>query len=220
MLTNSDREFCERVTCAGTHHAKYHTLEICRELLREGVRGDFAEAGVMAGAHPAVMEFALRGFPADRRRIHLFDCFQGIPAIGPHDLPGTAVLEGQSRCSVEQVVSNLLEWGCDITRFVFHPGLFEQTLAADAEAVGPLALLRVDVDLYSSTRTVYQHLYGKVVHGGVVVDDDWGLVTDPPPPCRLAAMDEIVKHHFFKRPDEVRDVPGNIGTAYWRKPCA
>lgn len=218
-LSNSDRSFCEQITCAGTHHAKYHTLQLARAVLAAGIPGDFAECGVMAGAHPAIMEFALRAYPDDRRKIHLFDCFEGIPPIGPHDLPESAVIEGQSKCSVEQVLENLRLWGCDLSRFQFHAGLFEKTLAKDAQEVGKLAILRVDVDLYSSTHTVYEHLYGKVVAGGVIVDDDWGLVDGPPPPCRLAAMDQIVKHHFFKHPGEILDVPGNIGTAFWRKPC-
>lgn len=203
------------MTCAGTHHAKYHTLLLCREILRNGPAGHFAECGVMAGAHPAIMEYALREFPSETRKIHLFDCFAGIPAIGPFDFPATQQIVGQSKCSVDQVKANLSDFGCNMSRFEFHVGKFEDTLAEDAKRVGPLALLRVDVDLYQSTRTVYDELYRKVVPGGYVVDDDYGEPGGGAPPCRIAML-ESLRLQGYSPPSAV-DVEGNPGTVWWRK---
>ena len=55
------------------------------------------------------------------------------------------------------------------------------------EPVERLAILRVDADLYESTRDVLDALYGRVSNGGyVVIDDYWAFE-----PCR-SAVDEFL----------------------------
>ena len=39
-----------------------------------------------------------------------------------------------------------------------------------------IALLRLDTDFYASTRAELEHLYGKLVRGGVLIVDDYGIV--------------------------------------------
>lgn len=221
QLTADERAFCERVVAAGFHDAKYHTFALVEELLQEGVPGDFAECGVLFGAHPAVMLYVLRKHGVRDRIVHLFDSFQGIPRATMEDneyersiygvSDGRMVSTGVSVSSVENTRNNLIRWGVFDPAIVgFHPGWFEETLAKDAGGIGPLAFLRVDVDLFSSTKTVYESLYPKVVSGGFVCDDDYGLHEGSVTACRRA-MESVCGQQ------DALAVDGQLTTSWWRK---
>jgi len=197
----TDSEFCEMVTCAGVYAAKWNTLQIMEKCIGSNVQGDFVECGVMAGAHPAIMLYMLQKVGMRNRKVHLFDSFQGIPRATENDCPdvqktyglkqGKMETSGASACTVQEVTDNLKKWGVwDENMVVFHKGWFEDTLAQDADKIDKIAFLRSDVDLYESTKLVYQHLYHKVVSGGFVCDDDIGLPGFPPA-CRVA-MEEVI----------------------------
>jgi hypothetical protein len=55
----------------------------------------------------------------------------------------------------------------------FVEGLVEQTLCRTE--TGALALLRLDTDYYSSTAVEYEVLYPRLVSGGVLIVDDYGM---------------------------------------------
>jgi len=50
-----------------------------------------------------------------------------------------------------------------------------------------IALLHVDVDVYKPSAVILQHLYGRVVRGGLVVFDDYNLIEG-----ETAAIDEFL----------------------------
>lgn len=200
----TDSEFCEMVTCAGTYPAKWNTLQIMEKCIGSDIPGDFVECGVMAGAHPAIMLYVLQKVGQRHRKVHLFDSFEGIPKATEDDgideqkvyglKKGKMESSGQSACSIQQVIENLVKWGVyDANMVVFHKGWFEETLERDAASIEKIAFLRSDVDLYESTRQVYKHLYHKVVRGGFVVDDDYGFPNHPPA-CRRA-MELTIGHY-------------------------
>ena len=66
---------------------------------------------------------------------------------------------------------------------MFLPGWFRDTLAG--AAVPPLAILRVDADLYESTRDALASLYDRVSPGGFVIVDDYDAFA----PCRRAVQE-------------------------------
>ncbi len=121
--------------------------------------------------------------------VHLFDSFTGIPQAGPEDVefleaghkPG---LSAHSRTEVE---ANLKEWGLPLELFVFHEGDFAETVrfvmepypfggpAFDTERIKQISVLRLDGDLYESTKVCIEHLYPLVSRGGWVIVDDWDL---------------------------------------------
>lgn len=225
-MTAEERQFCEKITCAGTHEAKFATFTLVEQLLQAGIPGDFAECGVWAGAHPAIISYLLRKHGVTGRKIHLFDSFQGIPqatvddsievrrTYGVRSNLDLLRSSGISSCSVERVREFFTEWGVDDSMMVFHVGWFQNTLPREAHTVGPLAFLRLDVDLYESTKICAAHLYPKVYPGGLVIDDDHGVVADDPPACRRALF-EVLDALKAPRPQAI-DVPGNPGTAWWR----
>jgi len=221
-----DREWCTLMpVVAGSHPAKYHMFELCEEILEKKVEGDFAECGVMAGGQIAVMCKVLEKYGDTKRMVHAFDSFEGIPMAGDNDLelcrqtygyhaPGTPLkTSGESASTVENMIRNLQKWGVDSGRVITYKGWFEETLAEYAKNIGPLALLRIDVDLYDSTVPVLEHLYPKVVSGGYIVDDDFGPMDQAPTPCRQA----LIKY-LGGMPKDFVEVAGNPGTAWWRKP--
>jgi O-methyltransferase len=69
----------------------------------------------------------------------------------------------------------------------FLPGLFADTLP-DAP-VERLAILRIDGDLYKSTRDALEALYDRVSAGGYVIVDDYGCLE----PCRIAVDEFLAK---------------------------
>lgn len=173
------------------------TYDLAAAVISNGVPGDFVECGVFAGAQCAAMATALMeglnpGNHRDslleyriaeqerrnRRRVHLFDSFDGIPAGGPHDI-GWTHPAGQSACDYDKVLNYMRDWGIDQSLLAFHAGPFEKTLPRawtyDPLPVTKIAILRVDCDLYESTKLVLEHLYPLVVPGGWVIFDDYAL---------------------------------------------
>lgn len=169
------------------------TYDLARNVIERGVSGDFVECGVFGGAQCAVMARALmgpnwngkyiRGIPT--RLVHLFDSFEGVPAGGPHDIewqreghkPGVSV------CTLEAVKAHMAEWGIPEELLVFHPGWFKESIRVAAEqptyphrwTVSKIALLRLDGDLYESTKACTEYLYPLVSPGGWIIVDDFML---------------------------------------------
>jgi O-methyltransferase len=167
-------------------HTLQASFDIARAALMHSIPGEFVECGVFAGAQAAAMALAImdpihywsehreQGLGLDRR-VHLFDSFQGIPLAGPEDVEFLAAghKAGLSTCSRAQVVSNMQEWGVDPDLLVYHDGWFQDTVP-NAE-ISQIAVLRLDGDLYESTKVCMQHFYHKVSPGGWVIVDDYHL---------------------------------------------
>lgn len=92
--------------------------------------------------------------------VHGFDSFQGLPeAWSPSEGAGAYSTAGR----LPAVPDNVR----------LHVGWFEETLPRFFEAHdGPIRLLHVDCDLYSSTRTVLTAANERLVSGSVIVFDD------------------------------------------------
>ena len=197
------------------------TRDVCRSLIRDRIPGAFVECGVAAGSHPAVMA-AVAHEAHDPRLIHLFDSFEGIPIAGPEDdcqpgmsdadaPPRTGELRttGISAASAAQVAANLAAWGAPLGNCRFHRGWFQDVVPLVAPFLGPIAYLRLDGDLYESTRVCLEHLYPRAVPGAVVVVDDFALAG-----CRKA-VDEYLAARG-ERPD-IQPIDGGHGPVWWRR---
>lgn len=177
--------------------------------------GDFVECGVAAGAQVAAM---WRANPF--KTTWLFDSFQGIPLAGEHDYtqPGIGqkqpndgnllVSSGITSVSKEQVRKNLRQLGVFDATFNYVEGWFEETVPKNT--IEKISLLRLDGDLYNSTKVCLEYLYPKVVKGGWVIIDDYGL-----PGCRKAVHD----YFAFNDPSflSYKIVPGTNTVIYFQK---
>ena len=181
-LMNID-QFVEqlRPSALGKPKTLYATYYLARMCLERGVQGDFVECGVFAGVHPALMAYACLD-AKQTRKIHLFDSFQGIPRPDANDQrdicgllgPGNGELEstGISSCSRSVVASNMQRWGIPQSMLMYHEGWFQDTVP---KADISIAMLRLDGDLYASTKVCLEHLYPKVNHNGWCIVDDYHL---------------------------------------------
>ncbi|KKL50685.1 hypothetical protein LCGC14_2303040, partial [marine sediment metagenome] len=185
------------------------TAAITSKILEQGVEGCLVECGVFKGSHPAVMQYICR-FMGKRRLVYLFDSFEGIPKAGPNDCEGIAPLVGRvdgdqiepsgvSICSLNEVSGYMRKWGADPTMLRFVKGWFHQTLPTTD--IGPIALLRLDADLYESTKTCMTYLYPRVVDGGYVIVDDW----------RLDGVKKAVCDALGGEPQNYHEIPDGVG---------
>lgn len=185
------------MSALGHRSSQQQTYDLARLVLQRGIPGDFVECGVYAGASCALMARAIiDDYELDRRcittpeafsserwsgpHVHLFDSFTGIPAPGPHDVELQANVGGESACSLQEVKANMEAWGIPDELLVWHPGFFYERVpffaGDDADPKGKrIALLRLDGDLYESTRVCLEHLYPLVSPGGYVIVDDFNL---------------------------------------------
>ena len=170
------------------------SYEIARACIEKQIPGDFVECGVFAGVQCAAMAIAVLEAGVADRKIHLFDSFEGIPKGGEFDndleplvgrRTGSGIEpSGKSICSLAQVREYMAIWEIPDSLLVYHPGWFHETVPA--AQVDRIALLRLDGDLYDSTKICLEHLYPKLVPGGWCVIDDFELDG-----CRKAVLETV-----------------------------
>ena len=90
--------------------------------------------------------------------------------------------------SIEKVKENFRQFELLDEHVQFIPGWFRHTLPT--AAVGAIAVLRLDGDMYESTHVALSALYPKVSVGGFVIIDDFGAL----PGCRQAVEDYRAAH--------------------------
>jgi hypothetical protein len=154
-------------------------------VLDRGLAGDIVECGVWRGGSMMVVAQLLmqRG---ERRRLHLFDTFEGMSEPSALDISrygrtARELLDVTQRergrsvwciASEQDVRENLASTGYPESEVTLVKGKVEDTLPANAPA--RIALLRLDTDWYESTRHELECLYPRVVSGGVIIIDDYG----------------------------------------------
>lgn len=166
------------------------TYDLTRKVVEQNIPGVLVECGVAAGAQIGVMGHCLRKMDANRT-IYGFDSFQGIPLAGPNDneQPGIGAIDpnrpipsdlrellktsGVAVHSLDNVQANLVRWKLNLAQFRLIPGWFQDTMPVND--IDKIALLRLDGDLYESTKVCLERLYPKVQRGGFVIIDDYAL---------------------------------------------
>ncbi|MFC1719927.1 TylF/MycF/NovP-related O-methyltransferase [Pseudomonadota bacterium] len=172
-------------------------LQQCIEdILDNDVPGDLLEAGVWRGGCCIMMSAVLAAHGCLDRNVWLADSFAGLPRskqAQDQAYPMDASLLPVLAVPVEEVQQNFERFGLLNGQVKFLPGWFHESLPGSE--TGPLALLRIDCDLYDSTLTVLDALYSRVSTGGWVIIDDYGIL----PPCQRA-VDEFRERHAIQAP--------------------
>jgi len=155
---------------------------LIESIVDQGLSGDVYETGEWRGGTGIFMVSVfqayekLKGRAEPMRRFFFFDSFQGFPEATTSDASLSNYLTDPVYAAPLDLVEKAFRrYGVLLPGQVhFVQGFFEDTVPRLAET-RPIALLRMDGDLYSSTKVVLDHLYPKVQAGGwVVVDDyDW-----------------------------------------------
>jgi O-methyltransferase len=154
---------------------------------RRGVPGSLVECGVWRGGSMMAAARTLLSLGEEARDLFLYDTFAGMTqpqeidrhydgstaeqAMHAHD-PSAKSMAEWCNASLEEVRRNMGSTGYPNERTHYICGPVEATIPHTLP--GPIALLRLDTDFYSSTRQELMHLYPLVVSGGVVIIDDYG----------------------------------------------
>jgi O-methyltransferase len=130
--------------------------------------GNFAEFGVYRGGCSR-MVLGTTGLES-ARRLFLFDTYTGIPEDRLTADESQEGLGGRLGDTSAEYVSRLLsDW--DPIPVICAGDVFETIPRTDT---GPLAFVHLDLNAAAPTRHVLEHVYDRLVPGGVVVLDDYG----------------------------------------------
>lgn len=200
---------CEPFTML-SRERMYANYQAAKYVAQAQIPGDIVECGVWRGG--SSMVFALTLLQHDpSRTIRLYDTFAGMPEPTEHDYTPTksaAALWAQHRkdgynewgyASLEDVRRNLATTGYPNLRYI--EGMVEDTIPS--EAPQRIAVLRLDTDLYESTRHELEHLYPLLSRGGVLMIDDYGEWAGA-----RKAVDEHLRHDIMLTRI---DYPGRVG---------
>ena len=207
-----------------THATVYNSFDLALDCIKNNIPGDFVECGVAAGTQVAAMAHASQKYNA-HKVLHLFDSFEGIPLAGPQDdqQPGIGaithnvhvknlnellVTSGITVWSLEQVKSIMNSWGIDSRYLRYHKGWFQHTLPLAADRIKSVSLLRLDGDLYESTKVCLEYLYPKISKGGYIIIDDYALTG-----CRKAVDEYLEEHNIHPTIITIKD---GMGPVYWQ----
>jgi O-methyltransferase len=145
------------------------------------IPGAIVECGVWRGGSTMAAALTLLGAGTTDRDIYLFDTFEGMtPPTGVDQsfdgVPAAQhyqALNGNWCASgLDEVRANMAKTGYPHDRFHYVRGRVEDTIPATCP--DRIALLRLDTDWYESTKHELQHLYPRLVTGGVLIVDDYG----------------------------------------------
>ena len=191
-----------------------NVLDCTARALADGVPGDLVETGVWRGGTAIFLRGILAALGDQTRRVWACDSFRGLPEADadryPIDVPMRLHEHPQLAIGVEQVRAAFERYGLLDDRVCFVEGWFRDTLPAVAEEIGPIAVLRLDGDLYESTIDALTHLEPLVSPGGFVLVDDYGGIEA----CRQAVHDHRAAHGITAEIHEV-----DWTAVWWRKPA-
>lgn len=192
---------------------RLENLERCAaRVFADGVPGDFLEAGACQGGASIFLRALQVSYGEPHRTTWVADSFEGLPQpshpVDVERFPGdfSETRQPWLAVSLRSVQDNFRTYDLLSDRVRFLPGWFAESLPA--APVGPLAILRVDADLYSSTYDVLSAMYDRVSVGGyVVIDDYWTFQA-----CRMAVQDFLAERGIEPRLRRI-----DWAAVFWRK---
>jgi O-methyltransferase len=181
---------------------KLRNIEDCLDaVVRDGVPGDFLEAGVALGGSAVVIASHLDG----DRRFHGYDVFGMIPQPGDADPPevherydviasghsagiGGELYYGYRDDLYAHVLASFGSAGVPVDgdRVQLHRGLFEATLKPS----GPVAFAHLDCDWHDAVRLCLERVHPHLSPGAWVVADDYFVYRGA-----RRAVDEFLARH-------------------------
>ncbi len=132
------------------------TFPVLRQCLAQHPQGVALEFGVRTGNSLRII--------AEQMPVVGFDSFRGLPEAWCEFPAGDGDLGGAVPAAVR-----------DLPNATIVVGLFADSLPGfDFAALGPIGLVHFDADLYSSTKTILEHLGPHLLPGTFCVFDEWG----------------------------------------------
>ncbi|PRW61401.1 macrocin O-methyltransferase [Chlorella sorokiniana] len=173
---------------------------LLEDVLAKGVLGSFVECGVWRGGASIFAKAVFTAHGA-ARDVHLVDSFQGLP-------PNTTTEDVQDwsqadylRVPQPEVQGNFERFNLLDKRVHFHKGYFRYALPTwRAQDKSPIAVLRLDGDMYESTMDELYNLWDAVSPGGYVIIDDWSVIA-----CRKAITEFFSRNNLNYKITQIDD---------------
>lgn len=150
------------------------------------LEGDIAELGTFHGGSALVMAQA----NAARKRMHLFDTFEGIPYVS-ETLDSVVVGDIRGK-SLEEVQAVLADYADCIS---YHVGIFPATTSG-IDPDQTFCLVNLDADTYEGTLEALRFFYPRMTPGGAILVHDY---SQPHTVGVKVAVDE----YFADKPEPV-----------------
>jgi len=163
----------------------FSVIEATKYITRRRIPGAIVECGVWRGGSMMAAARTLQLLGETDRELYLFDTFEGMSApteldvdlagqqaanlLAASDREGPGIWVYVSLEDVQKAVGTV---GYPASRIHYVRGKVEDTIPG--KAPDQIALLRLDTDWYESTRHELEHLYPRLVSGGVIIIDDYG----------------------------------------------
>lgn len=210
-------EACRHATMTSIERL-YALYKAVDHVVRHDIAGDFVECGVWRGGSVMMMALVLQRL-GEKRRIHCFDTFEGMPPPTDADirhetgenaaeiLARTPKQDGDfiwAMAALDLVRQNVCSTGYTDSLVTYHKGLVEETVPS--RAPDAISLLRLDTDWYESTKHELVHLYPRLASGGILIIDDYGFWRG----ARKATDEYLAEHRtnlFLTRIDDT----GRVG---------
>jgi O-methyltransferase len=175
-------------------------IQAVRYVSTAGIAGDIVECGVWRGGSMMAAARTLLECGDTSRQLYLFDTFEGMSSPTDKDV----AVDGQSAgellrtqrkddpasawcyATIDDVKATMTSTGYEFGRIHFVKGKVEDTIPTHAP--DKIAILRLDTDWYESTRHEMEHLFPRLIRGGVLIVDDYGHWAG----CRQA-IDEYIE---------------------------
>ncbi len=160
-------------------------IDAVRYVASRELPGSIVECGVWRGGSSMLAALVLQQCRDLDRDLYLFDTFTGMTPPSEYDVAMDGISAQQHLINdrgkqlvwciaeLEDVRHNMYATGYPAERIHFIQGPVEQTVSESFPA-GSIALLRLDTDWYESTRHELEHLFPRLVRGGVLIIDDYG----------------------------------------------
>ena len=168
-----------------TGNDKLHALiTATRYVHRYRIPGAVVECGVWRGGSMHAVARTLDRLGDHGRDLYLYDTFEGMTEPTDKDLRYDGEAASQllaaadkkswvwAEASLEDVQAGFETVPYPSERVHFVKGPIEDTVPA--EMPDEIAILRLDTDWYASTAHEFEHLYPRLVSGGVLFIDDYG----------------------------------------------
>ncbi|MGJ3244357.1 MAG: TylF/MycF/NovP-related O-methyltransferase [Opitutales bacterium] len=144
-----------------------------RTVTADAQEGAFVECGNAGGGSLLLLALFSKIHAAGRHRVWAFDSFTGMPGPSqadtiPEDRPELIARGAGPAITSEADVKRLLKMFRTRSLVTVRPGLFEDTLPTSRNRIGPIALLHIDAPWHLSTKTALNHLYDRVIPGGII----------------------------------------------------
>ena len=149
-----------------------NTLKSCRYVVENNIPGDFVKCGVWRGGN-GILAKKLFNELGSQKCVWMFDTFEGMTAPTEFDVESETgehasqtYEDSQSEthndwcyASIEDVQNNCRKSGLKIEDFRFLKGDLNKTLLKKQNLPNDISVLRLDTDLYESTKSELEILY-------------------------------------------------------------